>query len=324
MTVPTNVRSGVTGALLAGFQSVKGSYVTDFTAADTWRLWTETVDIPEDRPKSLSAGQDGTLGNRTEGSYRNPNAPVGSFVAVATPDSIEALLRSNLGPMGAGGEFTLVSQIQDNQWLTLAWVEDVRGGTQRLVRVRDCWVHRLVARIPGRGRMTFEADWAGRAIAIQALNAGGVTLPADPMPPGSQAVLPTDATNCEIRRDPMGANQQLRFREASLMLDQGLIHKYSQGSGGWEVYKRGLTRAYLRLTSEVGDETWDMIDNGVAGTKQRYRLIFRLEGSSVIVWQVDLYAVQLKIKEIGNRGRIARAFVAEGEAHLNSDWEFIS
>lgn len=324
MPVPTNVRSGLTGALLAGFQSAKGTAVSDFTAADTWRLWTEQFAVSPDRPKSRAGGQDGTLGYVTDGSYINPYAPAGSFVAIATPDSIEALLRSNLGPLDGNGAFTLVSQIQSGQWLTLAWVEDVRGGTQRLVRVRDCWVHRLTARIPGRGRVSFEAEWAGRSVAVQALNAGGVTLPADPMSPGSRAVLPTDSVSCELRRDPSGANQQLRFRSVELVLDQGLLHKYSQGTGLFEVYKRGLARAFLRITSEVGDETWTLLDNGIAGTKQRYRLVFRLEGSTAVAFQVDLYAVQLRIQEIGNSGRIARAFVAEGEAHLAEGWEFIS
>lgn len=310
MVVPTNVRAARVTALLAGFQTAKASQVSDFTLAASRRLWTSRAAIETALrfrgPETMDADKLPLAGAL----YSEGDHPAGALAAFATPTALEWLLKSNYGSYAAP-TFTLATQVADDRWLTLGWVEDVAGGTERLVRLRDAWIHRLDLLAQGpEGRMAAVAHYAGRAVAIQALNAGGVTLPADPMSPSDRNPFP--AAQVELRRDPAGANVNLRWRQIRLTFDQGLAQKWDMAAGAWDVWKTGKLSAELEFTSDWSDETWAILDNNRAKTHQTFRVKATAEGGRILT--CDLANMAFEIDPPGHEETRYSPFRAVGRA----------
>jgi len=320
MPVPTNVRAARVTALLLAFQTAKGTLVSDFTTADAIKVWREAVTLPAHREISADAWMDSSLGPGEAARYRRSEKPAGVFRVAATRENLEWLLKSNYGAF-SGGTFTLATQVALTRWLTIGWVENVAGGTQQFVRIRDAWIHKLdfVARGP-QDRLEILAHWAGRTSSVQALNGGGITLPASPMQPSDKAVFPV--ANVQVIRDPSGANVELPIDFARLTLDQRLRHVRDQAEQLYSVSKAGKLHATLEIGSRrLGDELWTLLSNNRAGTDAQVRFKATV-GSSVL--QVDLYNLLLQPHEIGVEGQEVHPFLAAGEATRDSSGNFVT
>lgn len=322
MVAPTNVRSSRAAALLAAFQTAKGTPVSDFTAMAYQWLWTADAPIdPANRWSDLGHGMSRSLGSDGRGSWLAPDRPTGLLRVLATPSSLTTLLKSNFGPQ-SGSTFTLATQIDDaTRRLTLAWLESTGGGTQRVVRLQDAWVHTLALIVAGRGEVMAEASYAAALELDAALSGGGVTLPASPTVPDKRVFPGALAT---LTRDPAGAAVSLPFDSVRLEFDQGLLFKPSMSSLQYEVHKRGRCRARLSLVGEWCDELWTLITLAQAKTKQRYRLQLVTDASPSTTLTVDLYEVAWTVSHGGHSGQRTRKFEASAEAGVDGSGNFVT
>jgi hypothetical protein len=317
----TNVRAGLVTALLAAFQAVKGTQVSDFTSGASTRLWTGEAPIQAAQEPQGRTFMDTERGPGLSAAYLDPDRPADVLRVLGTPTALQWLLKSNFGPYVAP-DFTLATQVALDRYLTLAWVENVGGGTQQLVRIRDAWMHRLDLVVEGpNGWLEILAHYAGRGVHTQALNAGGITLPASPMAPSK---VPFPAAQVELRRDPAGANVALRWRKIRLTLDQNegiQPHKWDMGAGAYDVYKRGSCAAELEFESDWSDETWQILSNNRSRIFETYRLKATAEDGRILT--CDLHNVVFKIDPPGHDAILYKPFRAVGRAR-ESGSDFVS
>lgn len=308
----TNQRVARATALLAAVQSAKGTIATNFTAAGAGRLWTSSARVPVGRPYLDFDGDMQTEVGDTSSRIRLPEEPVGDFTAYATDASVQLILKNSYGTY-SGGTFSLVSQIASTQWLTLGWVEQTASGaTEQFVRMRDAWIHLVTFRRVGPdGVLTMDCEFAGRVITPQALNAGGITLPTSPM-------MPTDTNyftvrDTAFRRDPASANVAIRVSELSIKLDQGLVFEWDDLSQLFSVIKRGKLRPEVTFRGCVADESWVMLTNARAGTKQRYRVTSTTTNAAKTL-TFDFYEMAWEFDAIGHNGKGEMEFNARATA----------
>jgi hypothetical protein len=302
------------------FQSAKGTIANDFTASGAKAVWCSGAEIDAGTDVESEEWADSSLGPPAGGQWVRPDRPAGTIPVMATPTSLEWLLVSNYGAYSAP-TFSLATQIASDRWLTAAWVESVASGsTENLVRLRDLWFHRLDISGNGpQGRMMVEAQYAARAVAIQSLSGGGVTLPASPMSPSDKSPFPN--AKIEIRRDPAGANVALRWRAFRLTLDQGLAHEWDPAAFAFDVWKRGRLRAGLEVLCDWSDETWTVLTNARAKTAQTYRVKATAEDGSILT--VDLHNVIFSVDRTGRNGMEYAPFRAVGQAAVSGS-NFVS
>lgn len=310
-------RVGRLSRIIAGFQSAKGTIVDDFTTASSAILWAESVKIPAHLPKVDIPPWMTQLETQDESSRHSlPDRAEGVLVSPATPKNLEWFLRSNWGPFAAGA-FTLTSQI--NEFLTLAWVESITAGSaERLVRIRDAWIHRLIISANfTRGLMILQGDYVGRRTSNRLLNAGApVVLPTTPMtPPDFDHFAVRTA---ELIRDPAGDNERIRFSDVEIQLEQEAKTEHTF-TDGWEVWKGGKTKVRVVLQGHVSEETWAVIDANRAGTKDKFRLTAVSTGSTPMTLTIDLENVDFTFENIGfDPGRQYVNIQAEGLATKGS------
>lgn len=318
----TNLRAPHEGALFAGFQSAKGSAVSDFTASDTWRLWTDFVSLDVGPEPVGEAWQDIELGPPAAGAVIGRQSPTAIAEIKLTAASAEALLRSNFGAF-AGGSFTLATQIASTRWLTLAWVEDRHLGTtssKRIVRVSDAWCHRLSINAPEHpGIVTVRAEFAGRAVTEEVLSSSGVTLPTAPMRPADDVVATTSGIT--VTRAPAGSAVAQRVYGMRLGLSQGLAHEWDQSAFSYDVWKTGKLRAELELDVPHADESAAFLTRALAGNTDRYQVAVTV-GSSTLT--LDLYEVLLRVDPFGQAGRAQPTIRVRGFARVDSSSNFVS
>lgn len=306
-------RVGRLSRILAGFQTAKGTIVDDFTTAAAAVVWAENVKLPAHLPKNDVPDWMTQLETQDESSRHSlPDRAAGQLIGPATPKNIEWFLRSNWGPFAAGS-FSLASQI--NEWLTLAYVESISAGsTERLVRIRDAWIHRLtVSAAMPRGLLILQGDWAGRRTSNRLLNAGApVVLPASPMTPPDFGFFAV--RTAEFLRDPIGLNERIRFSNLEIQLEQQVRTEHT-ATDGWEVWKQGKAKVRVVLRGNVSEETWALIDANRAGTKFPFRLVAVSSGGSPMTLTIDLQNVDFTFENIGfDPGRRYVDFEAEGMA----------
>lgn len=314
-------RRGIASRLLAAFQTVKGTAVDDFTTAATATLWTEEPQVDVGRIKSRPGPFMTQLeAEDTTGRISMPEQPNGTMRILATPKSVEWMLRSNWGPFAAGA-FTLKSQIPE--FLTLAWVEDYRAGaTQNLIRIRDAWFHTVTFETGRDGRLVIVGEYAARApgrldpgVTVDALDAlpGPVVLPASPMTPDDLGKFPNIIG--EWRRDPTSSDVQIRISSLELSFNQNLRAEWVETSG-FEVSKLGKTQALVEFRGNVSNETWAILNNARSETKDRFRLILKTTTTPVLTLTFDLFDVDFEIERLGYLpGRQYVEFVATGKAN---------
>lgn len=324
MVTPTKVRAGRATALLAGLQAAKETAVSDFTASTgVGRLWTDIAQDDAAPSKSDPAGWMMVPQLETGGRYSSSRAFAGGLVCKATPKSLEILLRSNWGGFAAGA-FTLANQV--NEWLSLGWVENAASGaTEYFHRIHDAWIHRLTLLSGRGGPILIEAEYAAeRDTAPVALNAiGGITLPARPIAVDDQNVFA--GRSVRLFRDPTGDNQELDLHSLEVTIDQNLGTRWSMMDGAPMVFKRGFPgpRVTISIEAHVADETWALLSNARAGTKQR----FRLQATAVApakTLQIDFYEVDFEVQPLGHDGLRYVEFAGVGQAHRDDSGNFVS
>lgn len=320
MTVLTNVRAGRVTALFAAFQAALGTPIATFTTAH--RLWSDSAELSIDAGHTVEPGMQEGEAPLSASIYRNPDMPAGRLTFKATPASLRTALDSNWGAFSAGA-WSLASQVTDTRRLTLGWCENSAAQVGKIVRVRDAWFHRVTLAVDSRtGMLMLECDYAGRVELNAALSGGGVTLPSAPMQPADKDVFPKRLVT--LRRDPASANVSLRFDELRLTLEHGLLHEYGMGGGCAEVWKAGPARARLEVVTRYADETWQVLTNSLASTKQRYRLTCVTDDASPSTLTIDLYELLLKAERVGHEGKDYATARFVGEAAVDSSGNFVS
>lgn len=321
MVVATDVRPGHAGALLAAFQSAKGTGVTDFTAATALRLWTPQATVGAEKNFAQPVWMDTDSAGGSGATWPMKDRPAGVINVHATADALEALLTCHYGTF-AGGTFTYATQVTDTRYLTLGWVEDRYDGTSstdRFVRTVDTWVHRLeiIAR-PFGGPVLLRAHYAARSSTNQLLNAGGITLPAVPMAPTDIAVA--SPINVTLTRDPAGTPVVLRFRDLRLTLEKPLGYEWDTGALSYDVFQRGKLHATLEFTGDWCSETWAIRDRSASDASDRYQLAISF-GSTTFT--ANLYNVKMTTNQQGHDGFQYVPFAASGEARTDGS-NFVS
>ncbi len=323
MVTPTNVRAGRVVSVLGGLQAAKGTPVDDFTTGTAGRLWTEEADDRVGPRKNDPAGWMTQPQIEAGGRYTEIEAFLAGFSCKATPFSLELLLRSNWGAFAAGS-FTLASQV--NEWLSAVLVEDNRAGaTHNYHRIVDAWAHTLTLGISPLGDLLLEAEIAAEvSSAVAALDAPGGTFgPSAQLAVADKNVFP--GRLCRLFRDPAGDNQEIALHSAEITIDQGLETYFDQMRGLPTVFKAGFPgpKVTIRFEALVSAETWDVLENAIAGVKQRYRFS-AVAQAPVKTLLVDFYAVDFEVAPMGHDGREYVKFSAEGLAQRDGSGNFVT
>jgi hypothetical protein len=255
------------------------------------------------------------LSENAGGRYGIAEKSEGRITMLATPTTLELLLRSNWGSFAAG-VFTLKSQV--NEWFTLSWIEAVTAGsTQRLVRAADVFFYRVELRYERKeGRLLIVADYAGRETRVDPLNAlpGPVFVPSTNFIPDPRVL---NMRGAQFRRDPAGANVNIAFERISVIFEQNPYSSWTM-SDKWQVHKQGKTFAALEIDGILSDETWKLIDDNIAGTKERWRMTAVSDGAPVVTLAVDLWNMDFDINPTGHTESPETLFSAVGRAHVLS------
>lgn len=318
MTVPTNVRAGRSAAIYALEQSAYGTPATDFTASGATRIWTED--------SSIWVGPDVVTDSymdhlQDDAVYLSGDKPQGSFSTIGTYASLKALLESNYGAFSAG-TFTLATGITATRWLTLGLIEDRYGAgsvTRKLVRLQDCWVHRLSFEWSATDSkyLLVRAAYAGRKMLSQAQNVAGITYATSPMKPSDRNLFPS--ADVVFRRTDGRTFFPYRFRGLRVTIDQGLGMDWDMGTDMYSVYKAGPCSVELEFTSDWCDETWTLLDLMRAGTPSKFIITSPSEG--VDTFRLTLEGVVLKASPETLAGQMQGPFRAIGNAvQVGSDF----
>lgn len=316
----TNPRPGRSAALLFGVQAAKGTLVSDFTAADTGRIWSTLFEAAP--ALELVTPPEGYMsrGGAPSVDYDTGVGPGGRIVCHATPESVEYFLRNGWGSF-AGGAFTRLAQV--GEWLTLAWVEDrfdAGTSTERLVRLRDCLIHALAIDVDSDGMVMLEAQYRGAARTNTPLDTiGGITLPSAPMQPADQNVYA--GRSATLIRDPAGDNETLSFARLSVEIDANLIEDWTMSSG-YLVAMAGEHDVTLQIEALVADEFWNIIDQVNASIPQDYRLTVTAP-SPASTLTLDFRDVTWRPGMVGSEGQEYRRAAGTGYPRIKADGSFV-
>ena len=309
----TQIRVGRVVALFAKFQTAKATIQNSFAVAD--RLWQNSADIDQGpRVNEPTFSMEDSEAPHGDTAYVLADRPQGAFVTKATPTSLQNLIQSNFGPF-ASGSWTLATQVIDNRWLTLALMEDVAGGTFKVVRLRDVWIHTLSIMVAP-GLVNLECMYVGEKQLEEDINAGGVTLPAAPAQPSDQEVFPF--RNATLTRDPTGTNVDLRFDTVKVTLNQKLSYSHNSCTGLWEASRKGPIEATIEVEASIHDETWVAIVNSRAGTPERYRLVCISDDASPQTLTIDLFELVWNFAPVGHDGKAYNRYRARAIARTDS------
>lgn len=310
MVTPTNVRSGLSTALLATPQAAKGTAATDFTVAASVALRASEPDAMIAPVLPNVATMDVNAGLNSDASYAMPIVVEGVLPVYATSQSAELLLESNYGPLAAG-TFTLKTGIDSDRWLSIAWVEHVTDTAHRVAVLRDVWVHKLAFEAElGQGPVVARAHYAGINSTVPTRAASGLTLPAAPMTPSGQYVFPPQLAT--LTKDPTGTPVTFRVQKLALIFDQGLGRIWTQDAQDHLVYKRGKMVATVDAWLDWSDEAWAVLDDMRANTARRYRVQFTAENGTVL--RADLYNFTANVDKLSRKGLEVEAFHLSGSA----------
>ncbi len=319
----TKVRAGRVAAVFLGLQDAKGTPVSDFTSSQAARVWSNDGRLDPSPVKSDPTGWM-TAGQVEAGARYNVEGPNNArLIMKATPAALELLLASNWGELDEG-EFTLEAQV--GQWLTAALVESVlEDSPQYLYRLHDGLIHRLAIRAEALEPLLLEADYAAESdsepVALDDL--GGITLPAPPMPVTDKNVFPGRLSR--LVRDPAGAAEEITFASVEISIDQRLGQEWDQTHGVFEVFKAGFPGPLVRIRAagHVSAETWAILSNSRAGTKQSFRFTAEAQSPAKTL-QIDLHGVDFVVEPHGHVGQKFVPFIGVGQAHLEDDDTFVT
>lgn len=312
MTLPTdtNRRVGKSTALLAEFQSARRTPVDDMSSA--LNQWVSRFRAEVSPLKVENQYMSSSILNADVERFGKVVFPRGEFTSVATPDTVDRILRSTWGPgatVGADTTYTIQNIVEN--WLTLAWIENRRTpnlGT--LVRVSDVFLPRIVFQA-GMGTADIACDWLGEVAEMFTPIPQTIALPAPPMGPVGDTIFGERGFN--VFRDPLGVNQEYSADGLELVIDnQGLQSWYM--SDGVRVRKRGKMRLQIAMTLRVTDETWTLLQKADADTKESWRIQLEARGATLVI---DLKSISLTYDEIGREGLELIQIRVRGEATLD-------
>jgi hypothetical protein len=305
MKTETNLRAGTRSALLAGFQTGKGTALDDLSSARN--VWASPVEMDISPIKSEDEWM--TSSPLTDSAERINKAtkPFGVFRSVATPDTLDLILRSNWGAR-TGNTFTLSNTVPD--WITLLWVEDRNLPTRgAAVRVSDVWLHKVTLEHFD-GLVRARCDWAGRGVNQYTPLPETIVLPSTIGPADSERF---SRQQFRVTRDPDGVDQEFSAEALSLEIDQRLVHQWDM-SDGINLRKGGKPKLSIRFMSRVTDETWQILQRSASAEKDAWRIELLTAGASL---RIDLAAVEFRFDPIGRDALNLRRLSFEGKALMD-------
>jgi hypothetical protein len=307
----TNRRIGVKSAVLAAFQSGKGTVLDNLAGAVN--MWSSPFDANVNPIKSSDQWMSSSALNAQDERFNKVQSkPFGSFRSICTPETLAIMLRSNWGPLIAG-VFTLNNQIED--WLTLAWVENrnsAEAGT--VMRLADAWIHRIT--LEGfDGVLRANCEWAARSVEFFTSLPVTLSLPAAPMAPTGSTLFPSHPSAYRAIRDPDGDNEKFSAAALTVTIDQRLIHQWDM-SDGINLRKGGQPRITVEFVTRVNDEGWGMLTRSATATKQAWRI--EATSPQGATFTIDLNSAEFDFTPIGRDGRDIRVISVIGEAFIDS------
>lgn len=320
-------------------QSAYGTIAEEFTlGADSIRVWSYELPTQPARDKS----RPGPWMNQTQtedvaGRYSTAEKSEGRIVALATPESVAMFLRSNWGPGFSLPPFPpffppeptyYVLKRQVSEWFSLAWIESQEAGSpQRLIRLQDVFIHRLEFKVDrSDGRLVLVGDYAARRTPISDLDdLGPIVLPVPPAAAADTRVF--NIRSIQLRRDPDGANVNVPFERLAISLDQRGVSEWTK-SNGWVVYKGGKTFAGIGLDGMLCDETWKLIDDNVANTREKFRFTSTapatVDHPTAVALTIDLPEVDFNIQKVGHDEKSFIDFKGAGRALKSGTGDFVT
>lgn len=307
-------------AALFGFQATPGTPVTNFTTAASRVLWMRDLSFNPGLVKEVAAGVTGTARVKTGQRFMRERLPVIEMIGSASPKNIEWLLRSWGGTWSGVGTLSFNPTEAINEFATLGIVEKAPAGvgnTQKLVRVWDSWIHRIVFSLrSGLSVLDAHAYAVAREYDETPLNAlGGIVLPAaisGYMPPAIDVFAPHQF---RLYRDPAGANVSIAVEELTIDLQHGVNHE-TWNDPAPQIVKDGPTRVYISLRSRWMDETYEIQDDAKGPTSTFTRFTAEFSAGSK-AFEIDLHNVDFTVSPTGWVDGQWREFLVEGEAFLD-------
>lgn len=260
---PTKIRSARKMAVMATLQPTRGTAVTDFTTAAAARLWTtdarfDVVALKRDEPSPNMTSADG----HPEGyRYNILDARNDLIQMEASPEVLDLMLENNFGTLTAGS-FALRPQV--SQYLTLALVESVDDAdAQKVVLHSDAFARILTISGEFQEPMVIDADILAETEAITSNTA--ITLPVmtQSSPSPADVINIIAMRNCTFKR----AGVSIRFSRVAVTLDQQAEAGHTM-TGGVRIKRIGKTRAMVEFRGEVNAESFQLIENSIASTKE--------------------------------------------------------
>ena len=310
-----DVRKWRNAALLAAFQAVKGTPVSDFSTSETRALQAGAFLFDPGIERDWSGGAAVTSKRAKAAAFNPLVAPIASLAATGTPRNIEWLLRSWGGPW-AGSPLVLGMPETVDKFLTLGLVEDAytAGSDQYLWRAWDMWAHTVRLKMRGEEPLEVEADLAGRDFDRVALNAlGGITLPASFTPPSMGPAF--TAHNFRLLLDPAGTPIALPVDVVEIEFASGYQQEHWNDRAP-QVNKIGRTLVSVRIEGPWCDDVLALVDDaedpGTATRRIEARWVY---GSSIL--SIDMSNVNFGASRTGWNGKAWARFEAYGEAFLD-------
>jgi len=244
--------------------------------------------------------------------------PRGEFTSVATPETVDQILRSTWGTGTTSGPDTTyaLDKIVAN-WLTLAWVENrkkVLLGS--FVRVSDVYIPRIVFQA-GDGVADIACEWIGEIAETFRPLPQTITVPPPPMEPIGETIF--GAKGIRAIRDPDGDAQEYNADAFELVIDGNGLQAWFM-TDGVRVRKRGKMRLQIAMTMRVNDETWELLQKADADTKEPWRVELAARGATL---KVDLKSLDLTYDEIGREGLDLIEIRVRGEATLDGSGDAV-
>ncbi|GAG05059.1 unnamed protein product, partial [marine sediment metagenome] len=235
--------------------------------------------------------------------------------------------------IGARALSTWTVDAQPDKWFSMAIIEVTETdatSTQRCIRLQDVYFHRMEIEINHTGKVLVRTEFAyelqNDELALDSIG-GTYRLPSAPMNPTPANISVLPGRDCTVERDPAGDNEELNFNQAVVVIDnkvrgKNFMSNRSGGKSGWTVWKGGKLDATLALNLGVDDDAWDILDNAIADTEQRFKVTLpNAIGNDIVI---DLYDMTFVFGSYAKVQGELQPFDAVGQAHVDSSDNYVS
>lgn len=316
MAVVTAPRSGLGQRMLAAFQLSRGNPVTDFS--NSAHLWSEAAQAdpsPDKGPSGPYMTQIDAEGVVSR--FNTKSKSPGMLRAQATYQVLSTVFSNHWG--GGPPAFSLVSQLTDGMWLSLAWIDNRFANPSSayfVTRQWNCWFHKVILRINPRGKFLVEANYAAEFVddPVPLTALAGLVLP----PPNMDAtdIDPFTGYSTSFIYDTAGANIVVPFESLEIEFNQRIVQDWDQCQQQFAVVKGGKAKCFVRFKCKVGSEAWQVMNDSRGNMKKALLFSAATAGGhafSITVPQID-FDTKDDVDLLGHDGAIAGMAEFVGQA----------